>query len=366
MIPSNSLLMVSALFWDVWIVALGLVRAPKICAVSPFLPISFGRMLSFDEFRAVQNRENLHGESTPAAKPPAKASKAKKAKEVPDLNPAADDAPKEPAPAVKKASWRQNVGEFLELNSTQYLYLILLLLDTFIAFGEISLQATAMPSSATTRILSVFQAFSTFANVFFAIELVLSYFAFGLALLGHWGYMLDTLVISCQLSWEYVGIGHQTRVLNILRVWRLFRLVTALIGVEKESNASLQAEVALRTATIASLEAKIADHDMEIKKEKESRKAIEGMLLNYKEEVDTLNEALKIAAMDIAEVGQDDDLYSLDSEQDEDDVSKGSARRALGGIISSASSVTSSSQQRAQEDKAPLFVVKEDGSYVKA
>eukprot|EP01035_Chromulina_nebulosa_P020031 gene20031-26008_t len=45
--------------------------------------------------------------------------------------------------------------------------------------------------------------------------------------------------------------------------------------------------------------------------EKDSRNAIEDMLAGYKEEVDTLNEALKIAAMDIAEAAQtniDDEL----------------------------------------------------------
>ena len=44
---------------------------------------------------------------------------------------------------------------------------------------------------------------------------------------------------------------------------------------------------------------------------------MEEMLRTYKEEVDTLNEALKIAAMDIAEVAEAEDDYFL---SDEDDV----------------------------------------------
>jgi len=47
-----------------------------------------------------------------------------------------------------------------------------------------------------------------------------------------------------------------------------------------------------------------AKFEGELEQEKEARKAIEEMLQSYKEEVDTLNEALKIAAQDIAEVGQ--------------------------------------------------------------
>lgn len=43
---------------------------------------------------------------------------------------------------------------------------------------------------------------------------------------------------------------------------------------------------------------------------------MEEMLQNYKEEVDTLNEALKIAAMDIAEVAEaEDDFFSSDEDE---------------------------------------------------
>jgi hypothetical protein len=45
------------------------------------------------------------------------------------------------------------------------------------------------------------------------------------------------------------------------------------------------------------------------------------MLQNYKEEVDTLNEALKIAAMDIAEVAEaEDDFFSSDEEDEGSEV----------------------------------------------
>lgn len=47
---------------------------------------------------------------------------------------------------------------------------------------------------------------------------------------------------------------------------------------------------------------------------------LERMLVNYKEEVDTLNEALKIAAMDIAEVGQAEDDLDIDEILQEDDA----------------------------------------------
>ena len=43
------------------------------------------------------------------------------------------------------------------------------------------------------------------------------------------------------------------------------------------------------------------------------------MLQTYKDEVDTLNEALKIAAMDIAEVAEAEDEYFISDDEDDDD-----------------------------------------------
>lgn len=340
-------------------------------------------MLSFEEFKAVKNRENLQKEATASPAVPSATKKPTKEKQDPPPLSLDEDEPQKPKESSPKpsSSWRLSLGAFLEQNQTQHFYLILLLLDTFIAFAETSLIKASLNTPTVLRLLSIFQAFAIFCNFFFAIEICLSFLAFGFTLLGHWGYMLDSLVISCQLSWEYVGIGRETRVLNILRIWRLFRLVNSMIALERESKEKVQRELQQKVQTIAELGVKVSDQSVEMEKEREARKAVEEMLLNYKEEVDTLNEALKIAAMDIAEVGQEDDedLFSLDSEEQEIAVkeegsktaggggSVSSARKALGGIISAASSISGSAGGGGpQEERARMFVVKEDGTYMNA
>jgi hypothetical protein len=342
-------------------------------------------MLSFEEFRAIKNREVLQKEQSASSTTIPKVSKLDKIKgnkaallkDELDLDADGKAAEVNNNTTVLTTSWRQALGEFLELNQTQYLYLMLLLLDTFVAFAEISLAKNYFSTFTTTvqRILRLSQAFITFTSMFFVIEIVLSYIAFGLALLGHWGYALDSLVIFCQASWEYLGIGRETRVLNILRIWRLFRLISTLINSEREQTEQVSVRVNILETEISQLQILMNDHKLEISKEQDARKAVEDMLVSYKEEVDTLNEALKIAAMDIAEVGQDDDnvdLYSLDSDElnaleskeQEDTLSRqGSLRKLekLKGVMSaSGSSVTGSI-----EDKTSMFVVREDGSYIK-
>lgn len=79
------------------------------------------------------------------------------------------------------------------------------------------------------------------------------------------------------------------------------------------------------------------------------------MLQNYKEEVDTLNEALKIAAMDIAEVAEaDDDFFSDEEGEGEEEGSAAmtadddAATAASSSIV--ASTAASSTRDRMAEE----------------
>jgi hypothetical protein len=93
------------------------------------------------------------------------------------------------------------------------------------------------------------------------------------------------------------------------------------------------------------------------------------MLQNYKEEVDTLNEALKIAAMDIAEVAEAEDDFFSDEDESEvasataatEDPKLGSERdssRNKDTLYKLAMSEGSSSQH-----KGATFIVHTDGTF---
>jgi hypothetical protein len=79
------------------------------------------------------------------------------------------------------------------------------------------------------------------------------------------------------------------------------------------------------------------------------------MLQSYKEEVDTLNEALKIAAMDIAEVAEaDDDLFS-DEEggaEDEEEGLEGDAATAASSSVVASTAASSTRDRMAEELRA--------------
>ncbi|RYG96196.1 hypothetical protein EON65_54785, partial [archaeon] len=224
-------------------------------------------MLSFEEFKAVRNRETLSKQPPPASK--AEAAKTKKQSKDFDPEPPATTKPTPEPP--KKNTWRQSLGDFLELNQTQYLYLIVVVLDTFAAFAAVFLlsKGTKHLPSILHRPLTLLQGFSTFSSIFYAIELVLSIVAFGFVLLGHWGYLMDILLTGAQMAWEHVGVGPETRLLNLLRIWRLFRLVFALLNAERENAFKLQEQLDMKDMQVSELTLKIQDLSGEMKNEKD-------------------------------------------------------------------------------------------------
>ena len=157
---------------------------------------------------------------------------------------------------------------------------------------------------------------------------------------------MDTAVVSLCLIGEANGESRGVRVLGMFRMWRLIRLVNTLLAKkDKEMDRTLddwQADQQL----LEEARVEISRLEDSIRRELDSKKRIETMLKSYKDEVETLNEALKIAALDIANAAGD---QLLSDEEGEDEEFSG---------VSSESAPTKPPQ------KAPRTVfVKSDGSY---
>ncbi|KAJ1421114.1 hypothetical protein B484DRAFT_452867 [Ochromonadaceae sp. CCMP2298] len=321
-------------------------------------------MLSFDEFRAVNNREK------------ARAAEEEKRNEDPAPNPnpnskkvvkggkraakATTGAVKAPAPEAKKRSLIggaiDSAGEFLEVPQMQGLYVLLIVLDTFASLGEMYASCAAnFPANqyALNRgiLVRLLNSFTTFTTLFFMVEIVAVLLVFRLAIFSHWGYVLDVCTSGAQAYLERSGYGKVTRLLNILRYWRMVRLLNSLLSNEKDAHDRTTALLESSDGEVRRLQLEGATLKGDIQKEKEARDAIEDMLLAYKEEVDTLNEALKIAAMDIAEVAQADDDFALSEESEED-----SASRDEDGFVDA----TASQFSRAGNKSAVMRAVMED------
>jgi len=262
-------------------------------------------MLSFDEFRAINSREKAKSSVGNDVKKP-----------INDVN----NKPVEKVTAASP-SWTSSIGAFLELYSMQSIYIIFLVLDTFAAFMEIYISCKTGQIRSLKPVAKLLQSFLRFTTLLFSIEIFLVYVAFGTYSVFHLGYLTDLVVLSLQLVLDSRGRGSETHLLNIFRLWRPLRLLNALVANEQEKGTATKQQLAQLELELQNSQNEISGLKEEVTKEKEIKLAVENMLQNYKEEVDTLNEALKIAAMDIAEVGQaDDDLFtSEDEEADEEE-----------------------------------------------
>jgi hypothetical protein len=181
---------------------------------------------------------------------------------------------------------------------------------------------------------------------------------------------------------EANGAGRETRILNIFRYWRLIRLFSSLVNIERELHLATKAELEQKDDYVRRLETDNQRLELDVSKEKEAKSSVEELLQSYKEEVDTLNEALKIAAMDIADVAQADEDFSDLEEEDFEDGEEGleGGNKGLSGITSTAAernknmetllklarkeAVTNTDDSSANTAKSGLtFLVHEDGTF---
>ena len=244
------------------------------------------------------------------------------------------------------------LGEFLEMIQMQSLMCGMIVLDTFASFFEMYLIKEKLlrhtPATLLTwtpfleAMLTFVQSFTSFTILFFGLEMFTVFLVFRMSFFGHIGYLFDMIIISCQLYMELLaGLGKETRLLNIFRLWRTVRLFHAMVNLEKERHEKTKDLLTSKDGELRRLKMNIQSIEMDVLKEKEAKESVEQMLLTYKEEIDTLNEALKIAAMDIAEVAQADDgdfdseegTNSVDDVDDDDEEEEESGRGSSGSRV---------------------------------
>lgn len=320
-------------------------------------------MLSFDEFRAINNREKAKASVT--FSDTSKPSDVKKA--------ATQTAKSESTPENRSMSWTGSIGAFLELHSMQMVYIIFLVLDTFCAFAEIYVSWKSQQFRGLKAYSKALQSFLKFTTLLFSIEIFLVYVAFGLASLFHLGYLCDLTILLTQLYLDSQGRGSEIHLLNIFRVWRPMRLLNAVAASEREQRLAIEQKLSQLQGELQSHQTEIETLKDTLTKEKETNKAVENMLQSYKEEVDTLNEALKIAAMDIAEVGQaDDDLFTSEDESADESSQFNAAAKLENSSLSGSVTDSGKAEHKAikndisksiSDSSKSTFVVHEDGRF---
>ncbi|OQR82783.1 hypothetical protein ACHHYP_15559 [Achlya hypogyna] len=214
------------------------------------------------------------------------------------------------------AGWdRQSIGALLESREMQVVMIALISLDVLTSLLGVYLDlGAALGGYATALAMAhrVLQSLSGFTLVVFLLELGVLVAVFQGAIFTHIGYCVDVGVVAWSLSWELQHQSTAMRALGVLRMWRVFRLVWTLIAEEAakaEATAALLDTEKLRGQQLELLTRQLQDS---IEKERAAKTQLNRTLQDYKDEIDTLKEALSIAAMAMA--GRDADGWSDDDD----------------------------------------------------
>jgi hypothetical protein len=268
--------------------------------------------ITFDEFQAINKREKA---PKIAALDPAKVDRV-------NIQKSADTKLVPVEESRQHGNVLEQIGEILELFQMQIVYIALLILNFPLAILSLHLSHAPVNTSVTFLfqnkdvLLSMILALRTFSSYFFGVEILCVLLTFRFATFTHAGYITDMITIIFQGYLENEEYGVVAVCFSVFRFWRLFRLFNTSITAEKNLQDAILMKLEISEEAYRKLTFEKENIALELLKEKEARVSVENMLTSYKEEVDTLNEALKIAAMDIAEVADaDEDLLQSDDER---------------------------------------------------
>jgi len=258
--------------------------------------------LSFDEFSAVRNRERKQKDNKNiAGNNPINKIK----NEMPDklnLNDSKSDTKSMKSLDQKIKSLFTSIGDFIEMHETQTFCIFLIFLDTFLAYSLSIMNAAVsdiqndLIKALIEKSFTIIKSLTAFTQIYFMIELIIIIISFGFSVIGHLGYTVDIFIVASQFYFDLMIYGRESRVLNIFRLWRIYRLIISLVNTEKYNHENTKVELENTILVNQKLEIEKSNMEEDLKREKEARTSVEQMLQDYKEEVDTLNEALKIAA----------------------------------------------------------------------
>eukprot|EP01084_Bolivina_argentea_P228188 385461_1 len=205
------------------------------------------------------------------------------------------------------------------------------------------------------------QSFSSFAALFFLLDIGARFITFGRDFFLHIGLIIDACIVGVIVSHQLGFAGPEIRLFALLRIHRVTEIFRAEFERAKDDARAAHEAFRNKHQECKRLETEVLQLQGRHKAEKKARKRTEEMLSGYKDEVATLNEALKIAANDIAEAASSNQVNG-----DESLISDNADAVSLDESISTSSIGTGSSTMKRKslsKTSSKIFVVGNDGSY---
>lgn len=203
------------------------------------------------------------------------------------------------------------VGKAVESKEVQTLVIFLIYIDIFL-FNVISQLSNskhggeqASDDSENTVLVQIVKFFQNCILSLFTVELGAAIYAFGLRFFSHYGFMFDLGLVSL-MTYENVAFSQgysiysMTRMLCFLRFWRCIPLLETLTSEVCNERDAVQHKLLDKEKEMKILEFELSSKDIICEKERNLRMNVEKKLGGYVQDIETLKEALHIAAEDVA------------------------------------------------------------------
>lgn len=196
----------------------------------------------------------------------------------------------------------QKVGRALESQEGQTIFCFLVFIDLAV-FTLLYVQSRHDEYNPDSLRMTLLSSLLTFTMFGFVIEIMTSIYSFKKAYFSHYGHVLDfclTLFILYD-NFSKGSILSPQRFLYMCRIpWRFGRLTMTIVQQVQQEHEMTKSKLEshVEESRNASMHAERMEKSYE--KEKELRQHTEKILAVYKDEIDTLREALEIAARDVA------------------------------------------------------------------
>ena len=200
------------------------------------------------------------------------------------------------------SSMKQKLEYFIEGPNTQIVMLFFVYLDVI---------AMIFSNLLTNQSSGWWSIIGHLCTVIFVIELLMHAILFRKRFFVHYGYLIDTLLVSGRIARDYAMLelspSHLILMNLVLRIWRFVRLLNTFITNEQQKHIVTKNK---------------------LKEWKEKALQFEETVKICNEEVTTLREALNIAAKDVAaammgKFNHDLSQFAIDNKHENDDALKG-------------------------------------------
>jgi len=196
----------------------------------------------------------------------------------------------------------EKLGRLLQSQEMQLVMLIVIVIDFLSGFYQLYAGAKGW----TSPFLSILEYQSGLSLLLFTLELGLVLLSFRGETLSHFGYTLDLVLVSTMF---YAVANAPTpqeacwaRTLNVLRLWRLVRMVNTVIQATEQSHMDTKNELEVVLDKCEGLKLRVKKAEQAHKREVDKYRRLEQSFRSQRDELETMKEALAIAAQTMARV----------------------------------------------------------------